>query len=753
MDAEENVSMGSRSSSADRVSSVSERDSSTSSIRGRRATPSLESTVPTKRSRTRSGSRRDLKRHRANYRNEYRLILNEEIVEAAKPFALDRHTDETEFPRAQVGLTYWTSQDKSRLYTALQRYGRHDIRKIANATHIKSELEVQQYLQLLSQGLREQHEHYRRETILRYAEIPTAAEVSADCCKQLEEAGDALGILRDGNDTQTEKAKWGRFWKLTQDVAWEIEDRAICPKDTEGQFSHSANETKHSYAVSDMKEPNWEKLSPAVSFLDTPIWLEISERIFMNEPSARVQKDLADAGSPRNWLEVPPAEPPSILTTTLTDFYNVAITLTKRLAYAAHFQALSRLRATDTPSSHRRERSVAIKKRDVQIAVDILGLKHNTREFWATAPRRHGLDVYDVRIDDRWAPVYERRKLKNRMSYDEVERRLRLSKAEELAERKQRKSKPPAPLEQHSDNEQRQMDELSDLSDADIDTRDLPASTPQDDLAMQHEAVADHLDNQQSAEEEARLWQDVLDQPIPPHLSTALDRMTTEESEKRPPIQRKQEHDLKDWRDSTVYQAPWELFGHVFDFEKARAKLERRAMKRRKLRLEREQLDDVDVEMTDREASEGFEGSDEDEASSDKSSEGDTENDENDIEDSNGSTSEDDRSSAASASSTNASDSRSSTANSSEPSDGNDAVLRTSGRSTRSASNDVESDDPSTTSSHADNVDHNVITASESENESETESSSGSDDDESNEDEVDGEDDENEDDDNSEGEE
>ena len=579
----------------DDISIASDAESSTQptkpSNRGRSSTPA--SSLPAKRSRTRSGSRRDLKRQRQNYRDQYRHLLNEQITQAADPYALCDDDDLRDYTPSQIGMSFWSAIDKFRFFTALDRHGRHDLPALGKAVGTKSALEVQQYLNVLGQGLREQHKDFRRETLLRYADVPAAVEVGEECCARLQDAADALQLLQGSAEIRAERVKRGRYWNVNGEVAWDVEDDVVGVMegmrreevaDGSVALDEDFREKEHGEKGSD---EHYQRLKPALLLFDTPMWLELSARVFMNSPPLSSTSTTPEEG-PRNWTEVLPPTHPSIFATALLDFRTLAVTITKRIAYTAHFQAMSRIRATDV-YAYREKRNQGITKHDVRAALDILGLQRNAKDFWIKAARRHSLDVYDPpgrKKQD--MPIWERRKLGRRLSYEEMERKLRKSHWRKGRERGHEKGEDAG-------------GELSD-GDRDVNEFEIP-ETPEDELALLHEEDAERVDRISSARGEMRLWRDVLERAVPEHL-VEMTEATGGDGDKRPRVQRKNADDLKDWKDGLKYVEPWEADGCSFDFEAARGRVEkRRETKKRGLREE-----EGDVEMEDAEELSGDEG-------------------------------------------------------------------------------------------------------------------------------------------------
>ncbi|KAK0341524.1 hypothetical protein LTR59_018250 [Friedmanniomyces endolithicus] len=80
---------------------------------------------------------------------------------------------------------------------------------------------------------------------------------------------------------------------------------------------------------------------------------------------------------------------PAIFRTAFDDFYNLAVSLTRRLVQTTLFQATSRLRASDA-SRRNHQLTAEVREVDVRTAVELLSLRTEWRTYWAEVPRRCG---------------------------------------------------------------------------------------------------------------------------------------------------------------------------------------------------------------------------------------------------------------------------------------------------------------------------------------------------------------------------
>ncbi|KAH7313046.1 hypothetical protein BKA65DRAFT_517165 [Rhexocercosporidium sp. MPI-PUGE-AT-0058] len=314
-----------------------------------------------------------VKRLKSYYNNDYRELLNSEIQDAAS-----RVADSGGLKGSQIGASIWTATEKTTLFTALEKLGRDDIRGIAERIGSKSQHEVQKYVNLLHQGMMERRQKDYR--LLAPTDLPAAMEVGDECVAVLERAADSLAVHQERTEEKVEKTKWGDTWLINQDVATQIEKRR------RQKFG----------------EQELEEVIPAANLLNLGNWVELSDRIFMNPGPPRVEN---------NWQAIAePGETPAVRATAFEDFHSLAYNITKRLASTALFCSMSRLRARGSNKVKHAEVSAD----DVEAAVNILGLKADSHDFWRGIATRCSLQVID---DDHDELVF--------MTYDEVEKALR----------------------------------------------------------------------------------------------------------------------------------------------------------------------------------------------------------------------------------------------------------------------------------------------------------------------------------------
>jgi RNA polymerase I-specific transcription initiation factor RRN5 len=296
------------------------------------------------------------KRLKSYYNNDYRELLNIDIEDTA---AGRIQGDQYPLQASQIGSSIWTASEKDLFFTALARLGRDSVRGIAARIGSKSELQVQEYIQLLHQGINERR--LREGRLLAPTDMPAAIQISDECSGVLERAGDALAIRQERAEEKIEKTKWGDSWLLTKDSSRFLEKR---------RKEEGGGETL-------------EEVLPAVNLFHLKRWLELSEKVFMN-PAAPYEDD--------NWQALAEAgETPAIRATAFADFHSLAVNITKRLVSTIFYCTMSRLRARESNKVKHAE----VGPSDVEAAVNILGMKSNSNAFWIGSARRCRLRVTD----------------------------------------------------------------------------------------------------------------------------------------------------------------------------------------------------------------------------------------------------------------------------------------------------------------------------------------------------------------------
>ncbi|KAI9830915.1 MAG: hypothetical protein M1819_005297 [Sarea resinae] len=505
------------------------------------------------------------RRLRKCYSDGYRKLLNAAIEDV---LSKDSPSSNSRLQKSQIGITTWTSEEKSLLFNALAKMGRANIRGIATAVRTKSEVEVRIYLQLLRSGIEEIQLSQPKVSLLRMTALPFAHELSDECVSALDSAAEALSMRQENAEIKQEKEKWGDSWLLTRENA--------------SLFSTGDGALEGGENVA-------EGVLAAATFFKLESFLELSERIYMSPAATNGEcwQDLVEGD-----------ETPSIRATALGDFYTLAVDAMKQLIQTSTLIAQSRLRATDTVHSSLRHPPV-VKGRDVAAAVKILGMKPHSNAYWAGVPRRCGLHVYDkssaFRADGN---------VKSPLPYDEVEERL--GGGHDLAERmtilrdsgaKANKAQLRSATQGGTEEQQDAESRRSSLEDAEmtgytsggeaIESAETPTSAAEatssenesnassmdlegfqtytsiarknQRLRLQFERdedeYAEAVDKHSSLLEEKQLWA-MLDEEPPPDLTR---RLRNTEIPHAPNYRRRDSEDLVDWMDRTDFCSEWEL--------------------------------------------------------------------------------------------------------------------------------------------------------------------------------------------------
>ncbi|KAH6631696.1 hypothetical protein F5144DRAFT_648788, partial [Chaetomium tenue] len=447
-------------------------------------------------------SPRPFKRHRtATFHPAYLALLNDDIRDAAQQFVPP--TDDNPHPNkkttlepSQLGLTHWSSAEKTLFFEALARLGRDDAAGIAARVRTKGELEVAAYLALLrregeGQGVEGEGGGGKREGVAP-AEVPAAVELGQECVAALEEAADAVSVRVEGYEVAVERGRWGEGGWLVGAGNWRVLEGA---------------------------PP--EGLGGVLELFRVGNWLRLSGRVFMNS-----------AVEEYNWVRVE-GEEPAVRATALEDFYALAVQVTRRLVAATIFVAEERIRARRELYPYARNR---VWKQDVEAAALSLGLPTDSRKFWAKCARRLRLDVYENEDATVMGWEDEGEDEQDPMSYDEVERALGLEPEATGP------NTAAAAEDEETESSEEELDEAMisaealthDEDDAEREaiTREMnevlihsaleyPKSGPQRDNLRRriraeraHEAYADKMDARASYYEEKRMWAMLERQPL-----------------------------------------------------------------------------------------------------------------------------------------------------------------------------------------------------------------------------------------------
>ncbi|MCJ1298549.1 hypothetical protein MMC08_001339 [Hypocenomyce scalaris] len=495
------------------------------------------SSVPEERnSRPRPGKRRlqapnpptsRIKRLKVFYNDEYRKLFNDTTREIARGEDTNEHDL---LPSSQIGVTVWSPQEKEIFFRTLAKLGRDDLKTIAARIGTKSEMEVNVYLQLLRQGLQEQHLYDRHHQLLGHFDLPVAFEISLDCCKALEQAAEALGVLQQKHEEKVEKQKHPGLWLLNHNVAEWADQRLHGDEEGHAEVRGSL---------------------PAAELLNLKSLLQLSILVFMNPNVPE-----------NNWRSYAErSDTPSIMYTAFSDFHTLVTSITKRLVQSSLYFAMARLRATDSNNYTHKQ---AVRRRDVTAALSVLGMEANAHDFWIGCARRCKLDVY---LD-----VNQKSAESKKLSYVEVERQLNLddgletyyasSSGEEDGNSAGPDEDERAPTADETDyslsnQEAEEPAYSSGWSSAAFSTQDIAdSSAGRRDRGLQLErdqdAYTEAFDNQASRLEEQSLWNMLGRESVPDNKPEERELPT------RPIIERKRKDDLLEWRDWMRYRSEWE---------------------------------------------------------------------------------------------------------------------------------------------------------------------------------------------------
>jgi len=355
--------------------------------------------------------------HKGDFNEGYLELYNETVASAANRFDSDIPSD---LPASQIGVIDWASEEKALFFAALDRLGRDDLPGISDAIGTKTIPEVRDFLLLLQDS---SAEHETTEVTL--LDIPPAAEISEECCQDLEKASEVLAWFQQTAEAEKAHERYGPNWLITPEKAKEIEETLYPSKRrsasrASSRRSSASTQRKPSVDGSDPEKETSPDLQPssaaileavpAAELLNASNFLALSTDIFMNSSASH------PTGNP-HWMDLatPLASAPSMYYTVFEDFHTLALSLTQRLIQASIFQATSRIRAQD----HENIKGVSplVRREDVLAAIGILRLPRNRSEKWRGVARRCGVRVYDGNGNN-----------KRYLEWDEVESLLALPK-------------------------------------------------------------------------------------------------------------------------------------------------------------------------------------------------------------------------------------------------------------------------------------------------------------------------------------
>lgn len=509
------------------------------------------------------------KRLKSYFNNDYRELLNADIGDIISgEIGSDQHS----LPGSQIGSSIWSTVEKGTLFSALDRLGRDDVAGIAKRIATKSELEVQDYIQLLESGMK-QRRNYRShaEELLSTLDFPAAVEISPECCALLERAGDSIAVRQDLDEERVEKNKWGDLWLINSDVCRQIDQS----RKEEGG------------------EEEMEEILPAANLFNIKKWIELSQRVFMNAKPSQPEDSwygLAESG-----------ETPAIRATAIEDFHSLAVSITQRLISTTLFCTMSRLRARGSNKVKHSE----VSKEDVEAAVNILRLKKNSQQFWIKCARRCNLEVIN---DEEDADASDDDGHDQIMTYQEVEQALTSTDAASSRAQSRSKSETrpatatptsvsrPSTAVSKAEQAPTQEDDTDSLSSFGLPSSpslnpNFSQSARAQKLASEYlafseaqDAEMETLDQRASKEEEIKLWE-VLKASPPSEINLEIE----DGGEEKRVYSSRVEMEEPNWRERTEFWSAWEMMDTPISEEEFRQNKERKSMraKRREMLVAR----------------------------------------------------------------------------------------------------------------------------------------------------------------------
>ncbi|KAH9812634.1 RNA polymerase I-specific transcription initiation factor rrn5 [Teratosphaeria destructans] len=538
----------------------------------------------------------------------YRHVLNAMIDETAGRMSNHGYS----IGPSQIEASHWTAAEKDALFRKLTICGPGDLHSLSAAVGSKSEAEINVYLKLLQDGIAEARATVPSELNASATDAPSAYEVSPFCEAGLESAADSLSGRLAKSDAQAEQDRYGDYWlidaTLADEIEQDLESSEIPAGAGDGQDAEVARPDLGTRSADSAPFESASLLRPTT-------FLQLSYNIYM----------AGTPGDDSRWYasgeNVDDPDEPAMFRSAFEDFYNVAVSITRRLVQATIFQTMTRLRASDgsrmawTPEP-------LVREKDVKTAIDILGMNgHAWSTYWARLPRRQGLIVYSD--SKKYRDGRPGTKNGVGLSYEEVEAELGLptdvqpeDEAEELDDVSPDEmdfdsddftviSVPGSEPEAENNEEVREID--ANVADATEQSHDDKAEKEAESASHEvltlrerqwatrklkrkralspigfgraQDAWLDATDMNASREEERRLWQSIRKHP-PDHVQ--LDRQSVPAS---PVLNGVVPAQTTDWRDRVEYEAPWERFGApIADAEFAAMELSgRQGRKRRRI--------------------------------------------------------------------------------------------------------------------------------------------------------------------------
>lgn len=472
----------------------------------------------------------------------------------------------------QYGAVRWTRNEREAFYNGLAKYGKSETARIASLIGTKTEMEVRTLIHTLDRNAQHRATRQREPEFITLKEIPAAVEINEDCCKAMEKSACALALDEESREKLMGFKNYGDLYTIDGPIAAWVEEKLGSEIEADEALlaqNEDADVDELLDAEAIAKENEQDQLEKQTSDIveDSVIftvgrlfklsnWIKLSDRIFMNSGSG----DSED-----NWRTLTKeTASPALTCEAFSDFYTLAISLTRRIIQSAIFLSLSRTRALERAGINVGSQTY-VRREDVRAALDILKMPQDAHDFWALSSRRCKLDI-----------VYDRHRKSShvtRLSHDQVEKMLlprdrKTRLVEEDAIRSAAQLQPNAVetvldsspvkgrIEADSTDEEEQ--EGNDSEDQYEDEEGAPEFESPSDY---EDYLADKLDEKAAAEEDIRL-REQLGLPVPTQNETIMKPGQVEPDPSSHPVKyRKSKEELVDWKDRLLYFSEWEQYG------------------------------------------------------------------------------------------------------------------------------------------------------------------------------------------------
>ncbi|KAI5290997.1 hypothetical protein KEM54_006749 [Ascosphaera aggregata] len=318
----------------------------------------------------------------------------------------------------QNGAVRWTRRERNAFYNGLAKFGKGETTKIARLIETKSEMEVRALIQVLDRNLRYRTTRHREPGFHAFKDIPAAVEVSTVCCHAMEKSAGALIFEEESKERLVGSRNYGDLYAIDGRLAAWVEEK-LRPELQASESRPALDGIGYDDGVTDFEEPgsqNGAKDGDTPDVVEDSViftvgrlfnlsnWIRLSENIFMNPGGTRKED---------NWRSLSAEiRSPSLTCESFSEFYALAISLTRRIIQSTIFFALSRTRALERAGLNVSAETF-VRKEDILTAIDILRLPRDSHEFWAKSARHCSLDV----VHD----IHRKGSHKIRLSYNQVE--------------------------------------------------------------------------------------------------------------------------------------------------------------------------------------------------------------------------------------------------------------------------------------------------------------------------------------------